>query len=76
MNAQVEIVELKDSVDRDAEGVCCPKCKGYAENAEVTKEEDYEYGCGRFMGCCSRAFICKLCGARILGKAEAPEYVD
>lgn len=60
------------SVTRDAEAVKC-KCGGYADQVEPTKEEMRKYGCGRMRGCCSRAFVCSLCGTRLVGSAEAPE---
>lgn len=61
-------------IPREAEGIKCPACgTGYAEQVETTPEENNAYGCGRSWGCCSRAFVCANCGARIVGTAEAPE---
>lgn len=59
------------SVARNAEGIPC-SCGGYAESVDVTAEEEKAHGCGR-KGCCSRAFVCKVCKTRWVGQAEAPE---
>lgn len=65
------------TLPRDADGIRCAACgKGYAERADNTADECRTYGCGRDMPgceCCARAFVCALCGARNVGKAEAPE---
>ena len=58
-------------MSRNADGIKC-ECGGYADSADVTDAEERRYGCGR-PGCCSRAFVCAKCGARIVGTAEAPE---
>lgn len=68
----VVVHRMTDSVDRSATGIPCPVCSGYADKVEVTGEEESEFGCGR-SGCCSRAFVCRLCHRRIVGWAEAPE---
>ncbi len=59
-------------VERDADAIKC-ECGGYAEQVEPTTEEMREYGCGRMIGCCSRAFICALCNKRTAARAVAPE---
>lgn len=59
-------------IERDAKGIKC-NCGGYADRVPCTPEEIREYGCGRGYECCARAFICCICGARIVGRAEAPD---
>jgi hypothetical protein len=61
-------------IDRDAEGIKCD-CGGYAEKVECTREEIAKYNCGRPWNCCARAFVCAVCGERIVGTAEAPDMV-
>lgn len=63
--------KFESEVKRGVEGIQCA-CGGYAEKVVVTNEEENRYGCGR-QGCCARAFVCKLCGTRWVGGAEAPE---
>jgi hypothetical protein len=74
MMSDTDVLELDASISREARAVKCPKCGGYAEEVEVTGYEDNKYGCGRF-GCCSAAFVCCLCGSRIVGSREAPEMM-
>lgn len=62
----------KIGIERDAEGIKC-ECGGYAERVEPTNEEMKKHGCGRMRGCCSRAFVCCICGKRIVGSALSPE---
>ncbi len=61
---------------RHQDEIGCPVCrKGVAEQVMTTREERIEFGC-RIDGdeeCCARAFVCTLCGARILASAEPPE---
>jgi hypothetical protein len=57
---------------READGIEC-ECGGYAQRVDCTKKELQEYNCGRYWECCARAFVCKMCGKRIVGQAEAPE---
>ncbi len=66
----MKFIKLTEQVDRGATGVRCP-CGGFAERVKVTEEEDKEFWC--FEGCCSRAFVCGLCGNLLTGSAEAPE---
>lgn len=47
-------------------------CGGYADRVACTEDERAKFNCGRW-GCCSRAFVCRACGNRIVGMAEAPE---
>ena len=64
------------SINRDANGIQC-ECGGYAARVACTPEEIAgENNCGRQWECCARAFVCALCGKRIVGKAEAPEMED
>ena len=65
-------VEVRWGINRSAEGIKCT-CNGYAEPVECTPEEFAKYNCGRPWKCCARAFVCCVCGRRIVGKAEAPE---
>lgn len=61
---------------REAEAIEC-KCGGYAASVDANAEECAEFGCGRDRPggyqCCARAFVCKVCGARYSGSAEAPD---
>jgi hypothetical protein len=68
----IEIIKLGYGLDREADGIPC-KCGGYAERAACTTGELAEFNCGRSWECCARAFVCKICGARLIGKADAPE---
>ena len=63
--------EVRYSIEREATGIEC-QCGGYAVQVDTTAEESEKYGCGGY-DCCSRAFVCKVCGARIVGNAKAPE---
>lgn len=63
---------------RGKDSIRCLACnKGYAEEVECTEDECAEYGCFRDSPgyeCCACAFLCVACGARNVGKREAPEY--
>ena len=59
-------------IERDAGGIPC-ECGGYADRVDCTEQEIAEQGCGRSYECCARAFVCRVCKTRIVGKAEAPE---
>lgn len=65
-------VTVKYGIESDAEGLKC-ECGGYAERVDCTPEELEEYNCGRPYECCGRAFVCCICGKRIVGSAKAPE---
>jgi hypothetical protein len=69
---QGEPRELTEYAPRDAEGVECI-CGGYAIRVDTTDAEREQYGCGRPYSCCDRAFECRLCKTRLVGRAEAPE---
>ena len=58
-------------VDASANAYPC-RCGGYCDRAKPTPDEEREHGC-RVEGCCSRAFVCRVCGARYVGRAEAPD---
>ena len=71
----MKIIEIKEQIKREIEAVKCD-CGGYAEIIDCTKEEIKQYGCGRDRvgdECCARTFLCRICGTRLVGKAEAPE---
>jgi len=59
-------------IDRSAKAIKC-ECGGYAERVDCTMEELKEFNCGRPFECCARAFVCSICGKRIVGEAEAPD---
>lgn len=61
-------------VPRDTLGIACT-CKGFAERVECTPEEQKTLS-SCVGGCCSRAFVCKLCGQRWVGKAVSPEMSE
>jgi hypothetical protein len=63
---------LENAVERTVEDVVCP-CGGTAPSVDTTPEENRLYGCGRSSSCCNRAFVCLVCGSRLVGSAEAPE---
>ena len=65
-------MQVQWNFPRDAEGVKC-QCGGYAERVRCTPEEFDRYNCGRIYECCARAFVCQICGNRIVGRAEAPD---
>ena len=70
------VKELTEAVGRDADGVRC-ECGGYGgRDVHMTMSEIENRSCGRdepTWQCCSRAFVCGVCGTRWLGMAEAPE---
>lgn len=69
---------VPDRFPRDAQAIMCA-CGGYAEQVNCTEAEIEAYDCGRgrknglAMACCARAFVCRVCDARIVGTAESPE---
>lgn len=71
-HATGEVIKLKEFVQAEAEGIPCNHCGGHAPRVEVTEDEELTWGCGR-PTCCSRAFVCKVCGTRMVGRAIAPE---
>ncbi len=66
-----EIVELTEEIARYTESIACP-CGGFADKVDATPEEDKKYGC-LYRFCCSVAFLCRVCGNRLVGRYEAPE---
>jgi hypothetical protein len=60
---------------RERQALPC-NCGGYADRVNSTDEEIDEYGCGRDVPgdeCCAAAFVCRVCGGRIVGKCNSPE---
>lgn len=69
-----EIVLRDRHVSIDAHALECPECHGYADETDVTKAEiKSDMNCGRLYACCVAAFICKVCGARIVTRRAAPD---
>lgn len=68
-------IEYSKSIERSQNSIECPSCSGFAELVESNEDEirNYKYNCRRDYACCCRAFVCKICGVRIIGRAEAPE---
>lgn len=61
-------------LSRSTEAVECLKCGGFSPEVESTEAEiNSELNCGSSYACCCAAFVCKKCGARMVGKREAPE---
>ena len=56
-------------IDRNAEGIPCQDCQGYADRVDCTPEELNDFNCHRIFQCCARAFVCRLCLKRIVGTA-------
>lgn len=61
-------------LERGTEAVECLKCSGFSERVDSTPDEiASELNCGKSYACCCAAFVCKKCGARMVGKLAAPE---
>jgi len=58
---------------RDVSEIVCPECDSIAYQVACTPAERKIHGCGRLYDCCSRAFVCKKCKTRIVGRCEAPD---
>lgn len=67
-----KVIEIIEKFPRNAYGIAC-ECGGYADKVDCTKEEIKKYNCNNGRECCARAFLCRICKTRIVGKAEAPE---
>ena len=67
-----KIIKIEERLSRNSDAVPCPKCNGYADRVDLT-EEVHNQSCKRSYECCGRAFVCRLCGTRIIGNAESPE---
>jgi hypothetical protein len=65
-------IELDAPLSRSADAAPCP-CGGYADRVDLTTEEIKSQSCGQSYECCGRAFVCRVCKARLVGEAEAPE---
>jgi hypothetical protein len=63
---------LSEQVDRFVSAIPCP-CGGYADRTCCTAEELERFNCGMPWECCARAFVCRACHRRFVGRAEAPE---
>ena len=71
----MNVIKLESEVTRGRDAVPC-ECGGYCDRVDCTTEECREYGCGRDKPgreCCAVAFVCRLCGTRYVGSAEAPD---
>lgn len=73
---EMSVVVLSDTIPRFSSAVECPKCSGFAPEAEAscTRQEVKEHQhCGRSFPCCIQAYECKRCHTRIIAHLEAPE---
>lgn len=61
-----------DDLKRETVGIACVACEGYCDRVAVTEAEEKEHGCGT-KRCCSRAFVCRVCGKRYAGTCDAPD---
>lgn len=70
-------VKIDARIPREEVGIPCP-CGGYADRVACTEAEMREYNCSasKSWECCARAFECRLCGTRLVGTAESPEWND
>jgi hypothetical protein len=68
-------------IPRDADAIPC-ECGGFADalsdkEADFNMDELRKFGCGCEImfgyNCCVRAFKCRICGKRIIGRADAPK---
>ncbi len=72
------VITIDAPQPRDTLAVECPKCHGFAAETGAgdgpTQDELREHQfCGRPWACCINAFVCKLCGQRIIAQLESPE---
>lgn len=68
-----ETIKLDEAISIHADAVRCP-CGGYAAQVGCTDEEiASDMNCGRSWACCVAAFVCSLCGKRLVASREAPE---
>ena len=65
-----------EEIEREAKGIPCHECQGYADRVDCTPEELDDFNCDVSYECCARAFVCRVCLKRIVGKAESPEMRD
>lgn len=74
MAKRMETKKISESVSRQADGIPC-ECGGYADRVDCTPEEMEEYNCSEWKSweCCARAFLCRICKKRLVGRAEAPD---
>jgi hypothetical protein len=72
MTYRVAQGEMVENVERYDKAIEC-ECHGYAAREASTREEDLAAGgCGR-IGCCTAAFVCRVCGTRWIVSLPAPE---
>ena len=64
-----EATLIEGDIKTDAKAVPCT-CGGYADEVDPTDDEDSKYGCGRYKCCCA-AFVCRICGKRLVARREA-----
>ena len=67
------VIVLPEDLERDTKVIPCPVCNGFCDESTMTKEEIKQHDCGKGYQCCSKAFECRICQARIIAKLEAPE---
>ena len=66
---------MTERVERSAKAIECD-CGGYAKEVECTEEEvSGPLNCGRAWACCVAAFVCGVCGLRLVRSREAPEMM-
>lgn len=66
--------KVEGSLPESVHTVIC-ECGGTANQVDLTKEEikNPKINCGRSYACCGRAFVCKKCKTRMIGKIEPPD---
>lgn len=69
----METIKIEERINRDVDAIACPKCNGYADRVEATKEEIEKQSCRLPWECCIGVFVCRLCKSRLISEAEAPE---
>lgn len=65
-------VTLQNSLKREDNAVPC-ECGGYADRVGCSPAEIKTQNCSRNYECCARAFVCRICETRLIGKAAAPD---
>lgn len=63
--------EITGEIGRFQDSYEC-ECGGFCALDELTAQEEKDYGCGR-SGCRARAFVCRLCQTRYVGRVSTPE---
>ena len=62
-----------DLLERDVKSIPCPKCNGYSDKVECTKEEVKNQKCNRKYECCVAAYLCRVCKTRTVAELLAPD---